>query len=132
MLKETNFGSRPDGLAEQFGQSFSLTVVPLMIRNLIDTLSPTQCVSSYYRIRFEGEKLLDTLDWKPQRKIETPIAEAATNPESNTSYTERTSVALTPEDLAALEQLAKDTGVSVEQLVKELEEAPAGEAVQVR
>ena len=63
MLKETNFGSRPDGLAEQFGQSFSLTVVPLMIRNLIDTLSPTQCVSSYYRIRFEGEKLLDTLDW---------------------------------------------------------------------
>ena len=41
-------------------------------------------------------------------------------------------VALTTDERAALEQLAKDTGVSVEQLMKELEEAPSGQAVVVR
>ncbi len=40
--------------------------------------------------------------------------------------------ALTAEERAALEQLAKDTGVPVEQLMKELENAPAGQAVVVQ
>ncbi|MGD9602448.1 MAG: FHA domain-containing protein [Gammaproteobacteria bacterium] len=41
-------------------------------------------------------------------------------------------VELTADERAALEQLAKDTGVPVEQLMKELENAPSGEAVVVR
>lgn len=65
-------------------------------------------------------------------KIETPIAGAATNPESNTSYIERASGALTLDELVTLEQLAKVSGVSFELLKKELEEDPAGKAVQVR
>jgi von Willebrand factor type A domain/FHA domain len=38
---------------------------------------------------------------------------------------------LSSEEMAALEQLAKDTGVPVEQLLSELESAPSGEAVVV-
>lgn len=41
-------------------------------------------------------------------------------------------VKLNAEEMAALEQLAKDTGVPVEQLLQELDSAPAGQAVVVR
>ncbi|MGH8598535.1 MAG: FHA domain-containing protein, partial [Gammaproteobacteria bacterium] len=40
-------------------------------------------------------------------------------------------VQLTSEEMAALEQLSKETGVPVEQLLRELESAPSGEAVVV-
>ena len=57
-----------------------------------------------------------------------PLAEA---PVADTGSADG-AVALTADERAALEQLAKDTGVSVEQLMKELEEAPSGQAVVVR
>ncbi len=43
-----------------------------------------------------------------------------------------TGVELSAEERASLEKLAKETGVSVEQLMKEMESAPAGQAVVVR
>ena len=60
----------------------------------------------------------------PPAPLEEPAADAADDTAG--------AVALTAEEKAALEQLAKDTGVPVEQLMKELEEAPAGQAVVVR
>lgn len=66
----------------------------------------------------------------------TPAPEAAPPPLAEAPVADTGSadgaVALTTEDLAALERLAKETGVSVEQLKRELEEAPSGQAVVVR
>lgn len=59
-----------------------------------------------------------------------PPAVAAT-PEAAAPPAAGPAVTLTAEERAALEQLAKDTGVPVEQLMKELENAPSGQPVVV-
>ena len=41
-LKETMSEIRSAGLIEQVGQTLAITLLPQMIRNLVDTLSPTQ------------------------------------------------------------------------------------------
>lgn len=122
-LKETMSEIRSAGLIEQVGQTLAITLLPQMIRNLVDTLSPAQCISRYNQIKFEGANPSDTLgfsDSEAARAFEPKLLHGEETPSVN-----GTGVVLSDEEKVALEQLAEDTGVPVEQLMRELEYAPS-------